>query len=484
MTSTPSRILPALAAGVPAAAALALLPLGQATALAAGAAVLPLLVLAPAASTATVAFAVPFGDTLRVPVGGLAVTGVELALGTSAGVWWLRGCAARDLGIRRHPVWAAVGLVALSVVASMPQATALDLAVKELAKWASFALALALGMALAREPRAAALVVGAMLLAGTLEAARGLNQAVSGVGPLGFLLGGSYLRAFGSFGQPNPFAAYLATGVVLAAGLLLAQSARGVRALVAPAPALVAAAAVVMTVGLLASLSRSALLALLAGLAVMAVTYRPRVVAFAPALLAAAAALWLLGGFGLLPEFLVVRLTTIFESFTLLDPREVLLTGTNFAVVQRMAIWEAAGGMFADNPWFGVGAGNFDLAYPLYALPNWPQAPGHAHNYYLNLLAETGLVGLAAYLALLATLGLGALAAARRAVRLQQAAPHAGLEGRVGLALAAVGIGAVLTVHHVFDNLYVHGIGAQIGLLVGLALGGAPLDHAAETPAS
>ena len=114
----------------------------------------------------------------------------------------------------------------------------------------------------------------------------------------------------------------------------------------------------------------------------------------------------------------------------------------------------------------GIGIGNFDLFYPTYALPGWPVLPGHAHNYYLNLLAEQGVVGLAAYFALLGGLAVLVLATLRRIT-----APAETHWLRQGLVLGALGTLALLTVHHGFDNLYVHGIGIQLGLLLGLAFG-------------
>ena len=56
--------------------------------------------------------------------------------------------------------------------------------------------------------------------------------------------------------------------------------------------------------------------------------------------------------------------------------------------------------MAGDRPWLGVGFGNYGAAYEEYALINWPDPLGHAHNYYLNLVAEIGFIGLGAYLLL------------------------------------------------------------------------------------
>ncbi len=464
----PRRLLPALAAGLPLATGLSLLPLPVAAGIAGASVGLLAFMLLPAATALPIAFAVPFGDALRFPAGGLAAGGAEVMLGVAASAWWVRSCAERRFGVAPHPVWWALLALCAAVLASMTQAQSTELAFKELAKWLTVAVAAALGMSLSAQPKAAAAMVAAMLMAGTLEAGRGLAQAVSGAGPLGFLVGGGYLRAFGSFGQPNPFAAYLSTLIVLGVALLLARGWQRER-LLTPVTALIGVAVVVLVLAVLASLSRGALLAMLAGVGLVVLAYRPRMVALAPLVLGGGALLWLLGVFGLLPEFLVTRVVGIFDSLRLLDPRDTPLTGANFAVVQRMAIWEAALGMWRDNPLLGVGAGNFDLAYPAYALPHWPQAPGHAHNYYLNLLAEMGIGGLLAYLLLLVTL----LAGGWRAVQVTRVAAAADPAGWLqhGLALTCVGLAGLLTVHHLFDNLYVHSIGIQVGMLVGLALG-------------
>ena len=65
------------------------------------------------------------------------------------------------------------------------------------------------------------------------------------------------------------------------------------------------------------------------------------------------------------------------------------------SVAMRMDMWEAAIAMFLDHPLFGIGWGAFKHVYPVYN--ELIQEAGivifHAHNMYLNMLAETGLVG-------------------------------------------------------------------------------------------
>lgn len=61
----------------------------------------------------------------------------------------------------------------------------------------------------------------------------------------------------------------------------------------------------------------------------------------------------------------------------------------------RMDMWEAAIAMFVDHPVLGIGWGAFKHVYPVYN--ELIQEAGivifHAHNMYLNILAETGLAG-------------------------------------------------------------------------------------------
>ena len=69
------------------------------------------------------------------------------------------------------------------------------------------------------------------------------------------------------------------------------------------------------------------------------------------------------------------------------------------SVSMRMDMWLAALQMTADHPLLGIGWGAFKYVYPVYN--ELIQEAGitifHAHNMYLNILAETGLLGFTAY---------------------------------------------------------------------------------------
>ena len=54
--------------------------------------------------------------------------------------------------------------------------------------------------------------------------------------------------------------------------------------------------------------------------------------------------------------------------------------------------------MAEHSPIIGVGFGNYEVIYDDFRLPNWKEPLGHAHNYYLNIFAETGIIGVSAYL--------------------------------------------------------------------------------------
>jgi len=77
----------------------------------------------------------------------------------------------------------------------------------------------------------------------------------------------------------------------------------------------------------------------------------------------------------------------------------------DFALAGRAQIWHTAGSMIAAHPVNGVGARGFRYAYAEYAAPGdtFVQRDGsgaaHAHQWVLEVLSETGFVGLALWLA-------------------------------------------------------------------------------------
>lgn len=84
------------------------------------------------------------------------------------------------------------------------------------------------------------------------------------------------------------------------------------------------------------------------------------------------------------------------RSMTIFNGSEAEL---DFALADRLPIWKTAWNMFENHPINGIGAHAFRKAYSDYAPTDdvWQQQGGvgmHAHHWLLEILAETGLIGL------------------------------------------------------------------------------------------
>lgn len=310
-------------------------------------------------------------------------------------------------------------------------------------------------------------LVFAVLASAVGNAIVGLYIFFGGSGADHLLILGRYFRAFGTFGQPNPFGGFMGIALPLAlmsAAHPLYQIALDLRARhpishwrVAQLAAASMAAAIILA-ALFVSWSRGAWLGFAVSLALMlAALPRRRLHGFAFALMLAAL-FWAIWGAGLLPSSVVNRLTTAAtDLFSIRDARGISFTPANYAVVERLAHWQAAIGMAQDHPFLGVGLGNYAQAYDEYRLINWEEPLGHAHNLYLNMLAETGLLGLAAYL----TIWLIIFRLTWRTLRHPD-------RGARAIAIGLLGSWTYIAVHSVFDNLFVNNLFLHIGVLLGV----------------
>jgi putative inorganic carbon (HCO3(-)) transporter len=336
---------------------------------------------------------------------------------------------------------------------------------KELLRWCETLGVLIVTATLCRTERARITVVSVVLLATIGEAVLGWVQFILRRGPDGFLIG-SFLRAYGTFGQPNPFGGYLVMTLPIALGLVLWQWPRGPRPTgwtifgMAPTFVLAGATAGIGVIALLMSLSRGALLGLVAaGLLLLCLFTRKGIVLVAFGLIGSAI-LVTLGASNVLPGIIADRLSQIWEFIGPFDASRVVPTPENWAIVERMAHWQAAWNMYQASPIVGIGPGGYVQAYPLYRVNDfWTDPLGHAHNLYLNIMAETGFIGIATYLGQWTAWIVVVSAGFRRS------------RGRFDRALAAGVVASLVGValHNIFDNLSVHGLETETGLLVGLA---------------
>jgi O-antigen ligase len=187
-------------------------------------------------------------------------------------------------------------------------------------------------------------------------------------------------RAVGPFGNPNYFGEFLATAIVSAVGLALVSRQTALRIALG-------GVALLACVALALSLSRGAIVALVVGLGVLAMI-RNRFVGVG--LVAAGAA-----AVGLLyPRFLEWRLGST-------SPTEI--AALNASDSGRLDAVLAGPQLFLSSPLFGVGFGQYSVTSARFT-------EGHiaigSHNWYMNVLAEQGVVGAVLWALLLVTVAL------------------------------------------------------------------------------
>ncbi|MBI5303475.1 MAG: O-antigen ligase family protein [Chloroflexi bacterium] len=412
-------------------------------------------------------FAVPYGSWFPIQISVANVTAVDVLVALLVALWFARMIARdRRIAIRLPALSLPFALFLFAALLSTTAAVSFEFAAKELIKWLEM-FAMYLYVANNLDEKQLPRVLVALLLAGMTEAAIGIYQFVFRWGPEGFLLFGQFIRAFGTFEQPNPFAGYLALIAPITIGLVFAvdseQSTVNSKTVhcslftVYSLAFVAVPSGIAMLAAVLMSWSRGAWIGVAAGCVVAVVAQSRRAFVLTNVAALALIVIAFLGSLNLIPPMIADRFSGITDYFGVFDVRGVRVDDANFALVERMAHWQAAAEMFARNPVLGVGFGNYAPAYPAYSLPRWDDPLGHAHNYYLNVAAETGAIGLLAYLALWGA----AFWQAWRAIRVARGWQR-------GVAAGLLGMLVALSVHNLFDNLFVHGIAVQVGIGLGI----------------
>lgn len=391
----------------------------------------------------------------------------QLLVAVTLGAWLLERLVRRRslLPLPLSPVLFA--LLPFVVVAGLSGLVAVSFGawLNEWLKWAQMLVLIVLILDIVRG-RGWQWLVFALVAAGAANAVTGIYQYFGGSGALHLLIDDKHFRAFGTFGQPNPFGGFMGLLLPIALAAALGWGWRWFRRIGAPTReprALLLAffytlAAGLLLVAVLMSWSRGAWLAAGAGVLVLMFALPRRwwigvalvgVIAVGGASMAA---------LDLLPSSILDRVSSAFnETFSVTDVRGVNITTENYALVERLAHWQAAVNMATAHPWLGVGLGNYEAAYPDYRLINWRFALGHAHNFYLNVLAESGMVGFVGFsLTWLLVFWFTWRARAHRD-------PQAHL-----LAAGLLGAWAYLAVHSLTDNLFVNNLFLHIGSMLGL----------------
>jgi len=258
---------------------------------------------------------------------------------------------------------------------------------------------------LVRDERAVHVLCATFVAGATISAVVGL----SGVTHADTSALGADSRLTGGIGDPNYLAAVLVPAVALS--LFMSIGARG-SALRIP----VAIGGTLCLVGLFLTQSRGGIVALAVTI-VFAIAFAGRArrsVVLATSLVLAAASVYLVL---VAPPHALGRLTQF----------------TSGGGTGRTDLWKVAAKAFEAHPIEGIGLGNFTVVEPQVAVAfntDLPRADlvvtqqQPVHNTYLHIAAELGVVGIALFLAMLASV----LAAARRGVRAVTAAGRLRLE--------------------------------------------------------
>jgi putative inorganic carbon (hco3(-)) transporter len=411
----------------------------------------------PTLALAALAVAVPFGSVLDVRGDALPLGAAEAMALLAVASWLAAVLARRDSRIELGPLFWPLAAIVGAGILSASFADDYGVSAKELLRWVELLLVYLAATNILRDMSRLRLLIAAVLAAASAEALVGVVQFFTRIGPPSFQMG-PFLRAYGTFGQPNPFGGYLGMALPLALALVVGWRPRGRDWLW-----YAALGALGLTSAALAmSLSRGAWLGVAFAALLVAALVSRRAAGAAVGILVLGALTLSLNSLNILPDFIAQRVTSVSGYFGVFDARGVYPYPDIWAIVERMAHWQAGWEMMLDHPLVGVGPGHYPVAYPDYAiLPFWKDALGHAQNIYLNIGAEMGLIGLLAYLAALGSW----ISVALRTARAWRVFQPAGFGRALGIGIAACLTAAA--VHNLFDNLYVHAMNVHVALLLG-----------------
>jgi O-antigen ligase len=321
---------------------------------------------------------------------------VPWGVGILLGLAWLgtlggRATLAATVARRHRTIFTLVALFLCWIAVSLLWATDPGVGAKDLWVWGMAAAILAVIATTISTARQLRVVLGAFVVAGLLSVAIALPGLSSSVAP-----GEEATRLGASFQNPNYLAAGLLTSAILGAGLAAVTRRASWRLALCGAVVLIGAA--ILTTG-----SRGGIVAaLVAGLAALIVMRGSRLrLGMIIAGLAVGGMLWVTAA----SDSSVERL------------REFDTGGSG-----RIDLWSVAWRMSTDHPVIGVGFGNYPVEAPDYiSRPGQlervefiVETPKEVHNAYLGLVAETGVIGLALFLIIIAGLVRITLDAARR----------------------------------------------------------------------
>ncbi len=439
---------------------------------AAGIAVVTALVIAysltPLAALITLLVFAPLRTLVETEAPGLLPLEIGLLMVVLFGFFWFVARATHGHYVLRFPysrLW--VFTLPFVIVAGLTLFNAVSVSAW-LSEWLKWVILLVMAFTAYTLNRWEWLIFG-VVLAALANAVIGLYTFLGGSGALHLLINDRFFRAFGTFGQPNPFGGFMGLIAPLAAGaawghlMLVWQQWRVTRRLHGGylfGLVFYTGAAALIALGVIISWSRGAWLGFAVAMLIVVVLLPRRRWISAVLLIVLVGGGGIVWSSGRLPTAITERIgSATQELFNIQDVRGVDITPDNYAVVERLAHWQAALNMASANPMLGVGFGNYEAAYDQYRILNWREPLGHAHNYYLNVLAETGIIGLTCYV----VLWFGVIWSTWRVLKHPDALARS-------VAVGLLGTWSYLLLHSLTDNLYVNNLFLHLGILLGVVM--------------
>ena len=251
-------------------------------------------------------------------------------------------------------------------------------------------------------------------------------------------------RLSGGFDDPNELAAVVVPSIVFCAYAFMALGHRRIRWALVPVAGF-------LGVALLRTDSQAGLVALIMAL-LLALVFSGDLRRQASAAVAC----------------LVVAGTLFYTLVTAPVAFQTILSSDNTS--NRESLWAVAASMASDHPALGVGAGNFSIVEPFYIVRsiNMPRvdliSEGElVHNSYLQVLAELGIVGLVAFLGVIAS----TLVVGVRAVR--DLERNGDGEGERLARAVVIGTSAMLVAYFFATNHYEKQLWLLLGATVALS---------------
>jgi O-antigen ligase len=321
--------------------------------------------------------AIAFAVLLHGAVEGWSESIFEIGAAALLLVWAFHIFREPDLTLRWSPLnWPLLGLLVFGLMQLLAGWTVYPYLTRvELLRWAAYFIYFFLAAQVFREPGEIKMLVWFLILFGFAVALFGIVQHFTFNGKLYWVRkmteGG---LPFGPFVNRNHFAGFMELIVPLGLGLLVTK---GVRKELVPLTVLFT---IVEIGALVLSGSRGGIVGFFFGIGVLALVLwmrRTAAVQFGAAAMILLAALALVAWLGI---------GEVAERFARVGPGEVSL-------MRRGVMLEGSWHIFLDHPWMGTGAGTLIDVYPRYEGLYDGKLIEHAHDDYVEMLADMGLPG-------------------------------------------------------------------------------------------